>query len=106
MLETTLRMRRSIYVIALAAAGCTVSTGILPVGPNTYTVTEGVNALLGGSIAAQKTALAEANAYCAQQGRQFLAVQMLTVPSANPDGPTRYSVTFRCLLAGDPALTR
>ena len=29
---------------------------------------------------------------------------MLTVPNANPDGPTRYSVTFRCLLPDDPAL--
>lgn len=89
--------------IALSIAACTVSTGILPAGPNTYALTQGASVLVGGSMTAQQNALGKANAFCTEQGREFIAVQMLAVPSANPDGPTRYSVTFRCLLPNDPA---
>jgi hypothetical protein len=88
-----------------ALSACVMGTGILPAGPDTYTVTERVAPILGGSTSAQTTAMTEANAFCAKQGRQFLPVDMLTPQSANPYGPTSYSVTFRCLLAGDPELS-
>jgi hypothetical protein len=91
--------------VAGALAGCAMSTGILPAGPDTYTVTERFAPVRGGSTTAQQTALTEANAFCAGQGRQFLPVDMLTPASANPYGPTSYSVTFRCLLSGDPELS-
>lgn len=99
-------MRHSLGVLMLIAAltGCAMSTGVLPAGPNTYTVTEQFAPVRGGSTTAEQTALTEANAYCAQQGRQFLATDMVTPPSRNPWGATGYSVTFRCLLPGDPAL--
>jgi hypothetical protein len=94
------------FIVALVAAGCAASTGILPAGPDTYTVTERFAPVRGGSTTAQQTALTEANAFCAQQGRQFLPVDMFTPASANPYGTTGYySVTFRCLLSGDPELT-
>jgi hypothetical protein len=90
---------------AAALAACSMGTGILPAGPDTYTVTERRAPVLGGSTTAQQAAMTEANAFCAQQGRQFLPVDMVTPPSANPYGTTGYPVTFRCLLAGDPELT-
>jgi hypothetical protein len=90
---------------AAVLTACSMGTGILPAGPDTYTVTERRAPVLGGSTTAQQAAMTEANAFCAQQGRQFLPVDMATPPSANPYGTTSYSVTFRCLLAGDPELT-
>jgi hypothetical protein len=99
-------MREKVVLFAAAAAlaGCAASTGILPAGPDTYTVTEQFAPIRGGSTHAEQEALTEANAYCAGQGRQLLATDMKTPPSANPWGTTGYSVTFRCLLPGDPAL--
>ena len=58
----------------------------------------------GGATTAEQTALTEANAYCAERGREFLPTNLTTPASANPWGPTSYSVTFCCLLPGDPAL--
>jgi hypothetical protein len=69
-------------------------------------VTEHFAPIRGGSTTAEQTALTEANAYCADQGPQFLATNMETLPNRNPWGSTSYSVTFRCLLPGDPALAR
>ena len=67
-------------------------------------LTEQAAPILGGSTTAQQTAMTKADAYCTQRGRQFLPTDLLTPASANPHGPTGYSVTFRCLLPDDPAL--
>jgi hypothetical protein len=83
-----------------------MSTGFLPAGPDTYVVTERVAPILGGATVAQQRALTSANAHCQQQGRQMLPTDMGTLPSANPYGPTSYSLAFRCLLPGDPELAR
>ncbi len=99
-------MRETIAFLAAALSGCAMSTGVLPAGPDTYAVSERFSPVRGGSTTAEQTALTEANAFCAQQGRVFLPVDMLTPQSANPYGPTNYSVTFRCLLSGDPGLAR
>jgi hypothetical protein len=103
--ETTVKHLLQIAAISAALTACSMGTGILPAGPDTYTVTERRAPVLGGSTTAQQAAMTEANAFCAQQGRQFLPVDMVTPPSANPYGATGYSVTFRCLMPGDPELS-
>ncbi len=76
-------------------------SGVLPVGPDTYLVTEksvpgrGVN-----QTEAVRVALAEANYFCTQNGRQFVPTIMGQVP------PNCYAVTFRCLLPTDPAFAQ
>lgn len=87
--------------IALACAGCATTTGIVPVGPNTYTVSEMRAPALGGGPEAQRAVLAESNAFCASQGRVFAPIFM------RPDGdpytpyyPTAYDATFRCVPSG------
>jgi len=97
----------AVITIAITVAGCQRSTGILPAGPDTYTVTERVAPILGGGEEAQRRALTEANAFCGQQSRQFVPVMMNQAGNLiNPYGPTGYSVTFRCLLADDPAIAK
>jgi hypothetical protein len=104
--ETTVKHLLPIAAISVALTACSMGTGILPAGPDTYTVTERRAPVLGGSTTAQQAAMTEANAFCAQQGRQFLPVDTVALASiSNPYGTTGYSVTFRCLLAGDPELS-
>ena len=99
-----MRIVLACLVVSALLSGCAMSTGILPAGPDTYTLSERYAPIRGGSMTAQQTVMTEANAFCIQQGRQFLPVDMLTPASRNPWGTTDYSVTFRCLLAGDPGL--
>jgi hypothetical protein len=88
-----------------ALTGCASSTGILPAGPDTYTISEKVAPIRGGGDAAEREALTQANAYCAQQGRQFVPNNMgQSGALTNPYGPTGYTVTFRCLSPNDPAV--
>jgi hypothetical protein len=91
--------------IAGALAACASSTGILPAGPDTYTISEKVAPIRGGGTEAQRVALTEASAFCAEKGRQFVPNMMDQSGNlANPYGPTGYSVTFRCLLPNDPSV--
>jgi hypothetical protein len=90
-------------------AACAMSTGILPAGPDTYTVTETYAPLRGGATTAQQVALTEANRFCEDSGKRFLPMNMAegSIPiQAAYWGPTKYTVTFRCLLPNDPELLR
>ncbi|GAN78333.1 hypothetical protein [Acidisphaera rubrifaciens] len=52
-------MRRLIAAMAttMTLAGCSSSTGVLPLGPDTYTVSERYAPILGGVSKAEKVAL-------------------------------------------------
>jgi hypothetical protein len=89
---------RALLFIPCVLSGCATGTGIVPVGPNTYTVSEMRAPALGGGPEAERAVLAESNAFCAAQGRIFAPVAM------HPDGdpftpyyPTAYDAIFQCL---------
>jgi hypothetical protein len=93
------------FMSCAVLASCAHSTGILPAGPNTYTITGRFAPVRGGGDEAEKVVLTKANDFCAGQGRQFVPTMM--DPSGNPlnpYGPTGHTVTFTCLLPNDPAL--
>ena len=77
--------------------GCASSTGILPAGPDTYTISERYAPIRGGSLEAQRESLTKANEFCAQQGLQFVPAVMGNSGTQGPYGPTGYTVTFKCL---------
>jgi hypothetical protein len=90
--------------LPVALAGCATGTGIVPVGPNTYAVSEMRAPALGGGPEAQRAVLDEGNAFCAAQGRIFTPIAM------RPDGdpytpfyPTAYDATLQCLLPAEAA---
>jgi hypothetical protein len=86
-------------------AGCASSTGVLPAGPDTYTLSEKYAPVRGGGDEAERVALTEANDYCTQKGRVFLPNNMGQAGNtASPYGPNGYTVTFRCLPPSDPAV--
>ncbi len=87
-----------VLAISLALVGCGASSGIVPVGPDTYAVTEMRAAAIGGGPRAQAAILAEAGGFCEQQGRSVAVLDMQ--PGGDPRGaywPTAFSATFRCI---------
>jgi hypothetical protein len=91
-------------LLASLLVGCSSSTGILPAGPDTYTVTERLSPMLGGGTGAERVALNEANDFCERHGRKFLTVDMAEGGNHTQWGGTGYSVTFHCFLPSDPRL--
>jgi len=101
--------RLGVAALSLASAvvlvGCASSTGVLPAGPDTYTLSEKVAPIRGGGDEAQREALTKANTFCTEKGRVFVPSMMGQSGNlANPYGPTGYTVTFKCLLPNDPAV--
>jgi hypothetical protein len=95
-------MRRVAIVKTLLIGGCATSTGILPAGP---TISEKFAPVRGGGDEAERSALTKANDFCTEKGRVFVPNNMGQAGNlTNQYGPTGYTVTFRCLLADDPAV--
>lgn len=86
-------------LVLAAVSGCAASTGILPAGPDTYTITERYAPVRGGAFTAEQSTLVQSNAYCAAQGKQFMALDKQTLRGMQTPVDTGYSVTFRCLEA-------
>lgn len=100
-------MRLGVFLVAMLLAGCASSTGILPAGPDTYTLSEKFAPVRGGGDEAQRVALTKANEFCTEKGRTFVPAMMgQSGAMANPYGPTGYTVTFKCLLPNDPAVAK
>jgi hypothetical protein len=104
--EVRPNIRAALAIVAGLISGCADNKGIRTVGFNIYTASEDFAAGGGGFLTVEQTVLAEANIFCIQQGRVFLAVDMLTPARANPPDQTGYSITFRCVPPGDLALSR
>jgi hypothetical protein len=99
-------MRIVLLCIAGAlCASCAQSSGILKMGPDTYTISASAAPARGGSSEARKIALSEANQHCAQMGREILVTNVGTA-TTNIYGAGTAEVTFRCLVKGDPELQR
>jgi hypothetical protein len=88
----------------LGLAGCAISSGIRAVGPGTYAVSEMRAPVRGGGEEARRVVLAETDAFCRQQGRVFVPLDM------RPDGdirspyfPTAFDALFRCVPPGEAA---
>ena len=100
--------RRPILALSiLALDACGASSGIVPIGPDTYGLTEMRAEAAGGGERAREAVLAEAAGFCQQQGRAMVLLNLL--PGGDPRGyywPTAYGATFQCgvvSLAASPA---
>ena len=91
-------LRQLLFLLTiLPAAACTQTSGIIPLGPNTYTVSEMRAPAVGGGPAARDAVVAEAAAFCTRQGRTVVPLEL------RPDGdpytpyyPTAFDATFSC----------
>ena len=92
-------MRRlAFFAVLLAVTACGASSGVVPVAPGTYVVSEMRAQAIGGGPRAQAAVLAEADGFCRAQG---LGVALLDLqPGGDPRGyywPTAFTATFRCV---------
>ena len=86
-------------IIVLIVAGCaTKSSGVLQLGPDTYSVIVEVNHSTA-PLDARKAALSEAKVFCVGVGKELLVTNTRR-PSSDVE------VVFRCLNKGDPELVR
>ena len=84
-------------IAALWLAGCALSTGIVPVGPDTYSLSELRAPVRGGGAEAERVVLARASSFCEQQGRKMVLLDVR--PDGNPNTiywPTAFDATFQC----------
>ena len=96
-------MRRSIalllsWTLPLALAACGASSGVVPVGLDTYAVSEMRAEAIGGGARAQAAVLTEAAGFCQQQGRGVAVLDLR--PGGDPRGyywPTAFTATFQCV---------
>ena len=92
----------AVTLLSILSFGCglrTYSSGVLPMGPDTYSISaDDLNV-----STAKRSALSQAEAHCSSLKKVIL----VTNANAAADGPrTVYDVTFRCLNPGDPELVR
>lgn len=90
-------------MIAVTACATPSSSGVLKMGPDTYTVSATAAAMAGGKDEAKKMVLTAAEQHCKQMNRELL-VTNISVKKTSLEGSAE--VTFRCLLADDPELVR
>ncbi len=93
-----------LLIVSAPMGGCTTSTGVIPFGPDTYTIT--VQSELGGMTEAKKLALDESNLHCQSMGKQMMPVSTKgsTPLDAFGDPIPTYEIIFRCLSEDDPDL--
>jgi hypothetical protein len=98
---------RAMMVLAMGAvlAGCAQSSGVLQMGPDTYTVSVHAAPARGGESGARAIALKDANDRCARDGKEILVTNIGSGRSTHLPGGT-VDITFRCLSKGDPDLQR
>jgi hypothetical protein len=93
--------RPAILDLIFMLFACSQGTGILPAGPDTYTVTEHRAPILGGASEAQRVALTEANDYCANDNgkNSFHSICQNSPPCMRGDRdiPSRFAVWNRAI---------
>ncbi len=97
----------AVLIFSVLLFGCATSTGVIPAGPDTYTITTDSRVAVveaGANKRAIKRAIQDANAYCASSGKKMRTVRPPRLSSrknfVGNEIPT-YNLTFRCLATGD-----
>ena len=88
-------------------AGCSHSSGVIKVGPETYTIATSASWGKGGIPAAKRIAYEEASDQCVKQGNlEVFTLSEKSNATTWVDGMFRFELNFRCLKAGDPEFKR
>lgn len=95
----------SLFLIPVILSGCAQSSGVLKMGPDTYSVSVHAAPARGGEAGARNFALNEANSKCAQEGKEILVTNIRSSRSSHLPGGT-VEATFQCLDKSDPDLQR
>ena len=100
-------MKTALYIVAtLALAGCANSSGVLKVGPNSYTISTSASPGKGGVPAAKRLAYEDATAACVQQDLELLTLSEKSKSPTWTEGMATMELNFRCLKKDDPEFQR
>ena len=92
-------------VLCLAVVGCVSHSGVMKLGPDTYTTQSQMPNVLGGEPAAKRAAFESAGKHCASMGKELLVSNFSSGTVRIPAGGSA-DVTFQCLEKDDPSLKR
>jgi hypothetical protein len=92
-------------VAAVCLTGC-ASSGPVPMGKDTFLITKQSSTGFHSAGSVKADIYREANEYCAGQGKQFQPVSDRGTDGQPGRSFANAEVTFRCLSAGDPELSR
>ncbi len=93
--------------VALVLAACANSSGVIKIGPDTFTISTSASPGKGGIPAAKRIAYQEAGEECTRRGG--LEVFTLSEKTASPtwtEGMASMELNFRCLRSDDPEFQR
>lgn len=90
----------AVAIPALALTACAQTSGVMQLGPNTYSVVTSDE--IGGVIGAKKSGLQQAAAHCAGKGQEMVAMQSKSDVRKDfvGDNIGHHDLTFRCLPKG------
>ena len=94
----------SVLISSILLFGCATSTGVIPAGPDTYTITTDSIVGVGTAGSIKISAIQDAKAYCASSGKKMRTVRPPSLSSKTNFVGTRiktYNITFKCLATGD-----
>jgi len=98
-------MKINFLLLLPLLTACAQSSGVMKMGPDTYTVSTHAAPARGGESGAKRLSLTEANQYCDAQGKEILVTNIESGSSSHLPGGT-VDITFRCLTKDDPELQR
>jgi hypothetical protein len=102
-------MKKIISVLcfcAFALNGCSNSSGVLKMGPDTFSISTEASFGKGGIPAAKRIAYKEAEEECSKRGLEVFVLNERSVGTTFTDGMAKSELTFRCLRSDDPEFKR
>ncbi|MCP5208314.1 MAG: hypothetical protein H7A01_13995 [Hahellaceae bacterium] len=90
----------SILLFIFLLEGCASSSGVLEMGPNSYSISVAASPARGGSAGAKRMAYKEAVEHCESMGKQILVSNHAT-NTTNYAGAGESELTFSCLGSDD-----
>ena len=100
-------MKKLVYVGTLFLVACATSTGITPIGEDTYMISRNGAGFWTATATIKAEAYGEANQYCASQGKKFQVVRASEhAASGRPGDFPGAEIQFMCLDAKDRELVR
>jgi hypothetical protein len=89
-------MKKIAFALALLLAGCTTTTGVVPMGKDTYMVSRSDNTITASLGTIKQQALNDAREHCAKSGQSYSVVGGYDVPRALGQFP-QTEVQFKCV---------
>ena len=92
----------AVLIFSILGFGCVASTGVIPAGPGTYTIT--TDSRIGRERAITVKTIQDAKAYCASSGKKMRTVRPPSISSRRNffgNELTTYNLTFKCITTSD-----